>query len=128
MATSKTLIDNIFYNDFTIKITAGNIATSISDLLTKFLIIRDQAANFDNNRNKEVPKIRKFNKENFLADLTQINWNNYLKIYKKDTDLSFELFLRKINFLYNKDSPLITSKKKNKQTGSLKTMANTRHN
>ena len=38
-ATSKTLIDNIFYNDFTTKITAGNIATSISDHLTQFLII-----------------------------------------------------------------------------------------
>ena len=84
IATSKTLIDNMFYNDFTIKITAGNITSSISELLTKFLIIRDQAANFDNNRKKEVPKIRKFNKENFLADLTQISWNNYVKIYKND--------------------------------------------
>ena len=38
-ATSKTLIDNLFYNDFTTKITAGNMATSISDHLTQFLII-----------------------------------------------------------------------------------------
>ena len=113
-ATSETLGDNIFCNDFTKKNTTGNIATSISDHLTQFLIIRDQTTNFDNNRKKEVPKIRKFDKENFLADLTQINWNNYLKIYKNDTDLSFELFLRKINFLYNKHSLLITSKRKNK--------------
>ena len=48
-------------------------------------------------------KSRKF--KNFLADLTQINWNNYLKIYKNDADLRFELFLGKINFLYNKQSP-----------------------
>ena len=41
-ATSKTLIDNIFHNDFTNKITAGNIATSIYDHLTQFLIIREQ--------------------------------------------------------------------------------------
>ena len=62
-ATSKTLIDNIFHNNFTRKITAGNIATSISDHLTQFLIIRDQTTNFDNNRKKEVPKIQKFDKK-----------------------------------------------------------------
>ena len=45
-ATSKTLMDNIFHNDFTKKITAGNIATSISDHLIQFLIIRDQITNF----------------------------------------------------------------------------------
>ena len=82
------------------------------------MIIRDQTTNFDKSKKKEVPKIRKFNKENLLADLTQIDGNNYLKIYKNDTDLSFELFLRKINFLYNKHSPLITSKRKNRQNPS----------
>ena len=63
------------------------MATSVSDHLTQFLIIRDQTTNFDNNRKKEIPEIRKFDKENFLADLAKINWNNYLKIYKSDTDL-----------------------------------------
>ena len=100
------------------KITAGNIAFSISDHVTQFLIIRNQTTNFENNRKKEVPKIPKFNKENFLADLTQIDWNNYRKIYENDTDLSFDLFLRKINFLYNKHSPLITCNRKNKQDPS----------
>ena len=33
-ATSKTLIDNVYYDDFTKKIVAGNITTSISDHLT----------------------------------------------------------------------------------------------
>ena len=47
-----------------------------------------------------------------------MDWNNYLKIYKNDTDLSFELFLGKISFLYNKHSPLIISKRKNKQDPS----------
>ena len=40
-ATSKTLIDNVFYNDFTKKVVAGNITTSISDHLTQYLIIKD---------------------------------------------------------------------------------------
>ena len=52
IATPKTLIENIFYNYFTKKITAGNIATSISDHLIIFLINRDQTTNFANNRKK----------------------------------------------------------------------------
>ena len=41
-ATSKTLIDNIFYNDFMKKLLAGNISTSISDDLTQYLLINNQ--------------------------------------------------------------------------------------
>ena len=74
--TSKNLINNIFYNDFTKQIAAGNIVTSISDHLNKFLIIQKQTTNLENNRKKEVPKIQKFAKENFLADKTQIDLNN----------------------------------------------------
>ena len=70
--TSKTLIDNIFYNDFTKKIVAGNITTSIFDHLTQYLTIRDQTTNVEDNREKDFPKIRKFNKDGFLADLSEI--------------------------------------------------------
>ena len=56
-ATSKTLIDNIFYNDFTKKVVAGNITTSISDHLTQYLIIKDQKTNFEGNREKEFQNI-----------------------------------------------------------------------
>ena len=86
-ATSKTLIDNIFYNDFTKKVVAGNITTSISDHLTQYLIIKDQTTNFESNREKEFPNIWIFNKNSFLADLSKINWDNYLKMYKNDTDI-----------------------------------------
>ena len=41
-ANSKTLIDNIFYNDVTKNIISGNITTSISDHLTQFLLISNQ--------------------------------------------------------------------------------------
>ena len=51
-ATSKTLIDNIFYSGFTKKITAGNIATSVPDHLTQFLIIRDQTTKIITGRKK----------------------------------------------------------------------------
>ena len=38
-ASSKTLIDNIFYNDICKKVNAGNIATTRSNHLTQFLAI-----------------------------------------------------------------------------------------
>ena len=63
--TSKTLIYNIFYNDFTKKFFAGNITTSIFDHLTQYLTIRDQTTNVEDNREKDFPKIRKFNKDSF---------------------------------------------------------------
>ena len=39
---SKTLIDNLFYNDMTKNIISGNITTSISDHVTQFLLISNQ--------------------------------------------------------------------------------------
>ena len=41
-ANSKTLIDDVLYNDVTKNIISGNIATSISDHLTQFLLISNQ--------------------------------------------------------------------------------------
>ena len=63
-ATSKTLVDNTFYNDFIEKMTAGNIASSISDYLTQFVITRDHATSVEDNRKKD-----------FLTDLAKIDWN-----------------------------------------------------
>ena len=82
-AASKTLID-IFYNDFTKKISARNILISISDHLTQYLLISNQTEVSQNNSKKETLKIRKFNKKCFLEEFRNIDWNNYLKIYKKD--------------------------------------------
>ena len=47
-----------------------------------------------------------------MEKFRNIDRDNYLKTYKKDADLSFELFLRKIKFLYNKNSPFSTPKRK----------------
>ena len=94
------------------KKSAGNILTSISDHLTQYLLISNQPELSLNNTKKETLKIRKFNKKCILEEFTNIDWDNYLKTYKKDTDLSFELFLWKIKFLYNKNSPFSTPKQK----------------
>ena len=49
------------------------MTTVISDRQTQYLISKDLITSFEDNRKKEVPKIRKFNKENLLADL-YTNW------------------------------------------------------
>ena len=68
--------------------------------------IREQTTNLEDNREKEFSKIQKFNKDSFLVDLNKIDWDKYLKIYKSDI---------RINFLYNKHSPLVLSKRKIKK-------------
>ena len=40
--TSRTLIDNMFYNDITKNIISGNITTYISDHLTQYLIVTNK--------------------------------------------------------------------------------------
>ena len=77
--TSKTLIDNIFYNNFTKKISAGIILTSISDHLTRYLLISNQPELSLSNSKKETLKVRKFNKKCFLEEFRNIDWDNYLK-------------------------------------------------
>ena len=77
--TSKTLIDNIFYNNFTKKISAGNILTSISDHLTRYLLISNQPELSLSNSKKETLKVQKFNKKCFLEEFRNIDWDNYLK-------------------------------------------------
>ena len=108
----------MFDNDFTKKDSAGNILTSISDHLTQYLLISNQPELSLNDSKKETLKIRKFNKKCFLEESRNIDWDNYLKTYKKDTDLSFELSLRKIKFIYNKNSPFSTPKRKIKRDTS----------
>ena len=100
------------------KISARNILTSISDHLTQYLLISNQTEVSQNNSKKETPKIQRFHKKCFLEELRNIDWDNYLKIYKKDAVLSFELFLLKIRFLYNKNPPFSSPKRKIKKDTS----------
>ena len=82
------------------------------------MLISNQPELYLNNSKKETLKNQKFNKKCFLEEFRNTDWDNYLKAYKKDTDLSFELFLRKIKFLYNKSSPFSTPKQKIKKDTS----------
>ena len=52
--TTKTLIDNIFYNNASNNISSGNITTLISDHLTQFLLVPDQPKDIQSHKLKEV--------------------------------------------------------------------------
>ena len=79
------------------------------------MLISNQPELYLNNSKKETLKNQKLNKKCFLEEFRNIGWDNYLKAYKKDTDLFFELFLRKVKFLYDKSSPFSTPKQKIKK-------------
>ena len=101
-ATSETLMDNIFYNTFTKNILMGNVATSISDHLTQFLITTNENKSLPEKEQIDIQTYRNYTKDKFLIDLKQINWNNYLKTNQNDPHQSFELFFQKLDQLLDK--------------------------
>ena len=104
---SKTLIDNIFSNSLNFSQgNSGNLTLSISDHLAQFLII---PMDFD-----FVPKkvnifkrdTKNFDRENFIQDLSHINWPSIINLEEEDPNYSFNLFEYKINTIIDKYIPL----------------------
>ena len=101
--TSKTTIDNIFY--ITEEITSGNITTSISDHLTQFIFTKNQNYSENEKQETEINSFRNYDKDLFTSELARNNWKEYLKLEENGVNKSFELFLNKINYLFNKHCP-----------------------
>ena len=103
-ANSKTLIDNIFYNDVTKNIISGNITTSISDHLIQFLLIANQNPS---SKNQVLNKrsLRNINSIAFEEDLKKINWNEALTLSEENPNLSFKTFLGIVDRLIDKHCP-----------------------
>ena len=100
-STSKTLIDNILYNNITKSISAGNIVTSISDHLMQYIFISGEISEKPNNK---IFK-RKYTAENlkkiqFALDKT--DWRRTLDTGNKQTNNSFQIFLQTIEKLHDK--------------------------
>ena len=73
--TSKTLIDNIFNNQFTSATTSGNLTVGISDHLPQFALIPD--TNYIPLKLKNTKRIRKYKQidiDKFNQDLNSIDW------------------------------------------------------
>lgn len=106
-SNSKTLIDNIFSNSINFdKGISGNITASISDHLPQFLIIPKENYQPPNKHKLFKRDLKNFDKETFVAEIINTNWNTVLSIDKGDPNYSFEMFDSKINQLLDKYVPL----------------------
>ena len=111
---SKTLIDNIFFNEINEAALSGNLVTDISDHHAQFLITPKI---LENNPNKVTLRrsYKNFNNELFKNDLLKTDWESLLKTSLNDVNFSFEQFLLKLNNLLDIHAPFKYSKRKNEK-------------
>ena len=110
---SKTLIDNIFSNSLNFyQGISGNFTVSISDHLPQFLIIPRENYHPPKKHNVYKRDTENFDKESFVSELINTNWNDVLYIEKGDPNYSFDMFDKKIGDLMNKYVPLKKFSKK----------------
>ena len=104
---SDTLIDNIFTNQYNPDIKTGNITVGLSDHLPSFLIVpgknRSQPQSKHNLYKRDT---KNFDRENFIIDMLDINWDDILVLEQNDVNLSFNNFILKINTIIDKYMPL----------------------
>ena len=103
---SKTLIDNIFFNNFSNDFTSGNFTTSISDHLSQFLIFDQNIAKQETPKYKMQRDYRNFDEQNFIQDISSINWDRELQLNCGNPNFSTESFVSIINKTLNKHAPL----------------------
>ena len=104
--TTKTLIDNIFYNNGSNNIISRYIATSISDHQTQFLLVRGQLTGIQPHNAKEKKSFHNFGPKVFEKDIENIDQDRILQFPYGHPSLSFQLFSSKIDNLIDKHCPL----------------------
>ena len=105
--TSSTLIDNIFSNSLNFcDGISSNLTSTISDHLAQFLIIPTECHKVKGKHNFFKRDTRNFDRENFLLDLLEINWQETIDVSKNDPNYSFNSFESKLNILIDKYLPL----------------------
>ena len=86
---------------------SGNLSLAISDHLPSFLIIpRDNQNHAPKRQNLYTRKTKNFDRENFIYDYLDIDWNSILQANRNDVNVSLQIFLTKINELLDKYMPL----------------------
>ena len=79
-STSKTLIDNIFSNNFEfLNAKSGNITVSISDHMPQLLKVPKIINRVLNKQKIYKRDIKNMDKENFIADIINVNWNTVIE-------------------------------------------------
>ena len=103
---SKTLIDNIFSNHVSKEAICGNITATISDHLPQFAFIPSFFTNSPSPKsNKYKRNWSNFNKEQFVLDYFEKDWDSILNLNNNNVNLSFDNFLKHMNDLLDKHAP-----------------------
>ena len=106
-STNNTLIDNIFTNRIDPGLISGNITVGISDHLPSFVIIPESNQNhLPKKHNIYKRDVKNFDRNNFLLDLLEIDWNSILDIESRNPNKSFDSFYESIIKLLDKHLPL----------------------
>ena len=103
---TKTLIDNIFFNEFTSNIVSGNLTVGISDHTPQFALIPNNAYKSGTSdatpRYRYTRKDKDINSDAFCQDLDKVNWTmNELDVHQYGTN-----FLHVFNQILDTHAPL----------------------
>ena len=102
-----TIIDNIFTNQTNPDMLSGNLTLAISDHLPSFLIApRDNQNHIPKKQNIYTRKTKNFDRNNFILDYLDIDWNSTLRPDENNVNTSLQLFLTKMNELLDKYMPI----------------------
>ena len=104
---SKTLIDNIFSNlqNFSQGFSA-NLTMAISDHLAQVLLIPLDTKFKAPKVERYKRNTKNFDREKFLLEVLEIDWNDKIQLNKNDPNLSFKQLYSTVDSLINKHMPL----------------------
>ena len=104
---NNTLIDNIFSSEINPDLKSGNFTVGISDHLPSFMIIpKNNQQHLPKKHNLYKRNWKTLDRENFILDYFNVDWEVELKPEKKDTNYSTSKFMEKMNCLVDKYVPL----------------------
>ena len=112
---SATLIDNIFVNNPDQVIASGNIVSDVSDHFSQFCVLKSSHVSPEPS-NRKTRDWSHFSHDQFINDLSLVEWSEILRSRGDDVDHVFSTFYSKFNKILNKHAPImILSKRRIKQ-------------
>ena len=106
---SRTITDNIFFNQYNKETISGNLTPTISDHLTQFLFVPSMFSDPPSfKQNMYERNWFKLNKEDFTLDYFMKAWDSILYLSENDFDFDFSFN----NFLMNMNELLETHPRK----------------
>lgn len=114
---SKTVIDKIFGNFLDTPLTTGNFTRAISDHLAQFAVINPSTGNTKKVITKTIRDFKKFKKEDFFTEISNVDWDEIINIEKNNPNYSLDQFIKENVRISNKHAPekKVTIKHERKQ-------------